>query len=659
MSALLRTYYNPHPEGSPKAREHWINYQNHTALAQYHADAVGGFLERNHQDKVANFQRACREINGTFSSGLHEVTLKLKGLGSEQHRTNELLSFANGNLQLVARNSQRVIDELDSINQRLELIQTQAKITNDLLARIGDLLRIPESQKQRQHHIEMGLKFLHGASRDTDLLSDALREFRAAAKLLETDHFTLYHIGLLHLYAPTLIDLEEAAQNLRKAVKYASIELGLSNDHLETVPSGILTTRLCTQPPASHGKLRHFTAECYRHLAAAEYALANKGRARAAMTKAYGTLSDQGHSSNDGYRLLLAKYLASDGEVDAALGVLKDITLLGSISVRDVANDLDLAAETFSRWDWSSNLRSAFQKVCNSIEKNYCIESAKCVVADPPSDHEEAAIPAIDAGASALAAAKRTADATRAICKEKIGELRKAERELTTNEWSFEILIGVSVISTVLFGIGAGLLYFFLDRIDNYPIEGGPFIYGLNMTIIWIIGSIPILLAFEGWRWSYIEETGKRQARTRVTQLSREVRELEAARDDSINREITAEQTALQAFDKWKAAFATSAGAIADVYPCESRSHDVFEECLRLHRQEFPAFIEQDRHLLTRDAVELFAASKRDQIRAAALVFSRKPEFFKRRIKIGRKGPVAHFDELAIRLQGAGRLDLG
>ncbi len=83
------------------------------------------------------------------------------------------------------------------------MILDEAKTSHLLQENIAELLRIPDSQKQRQHHIEMGLKFLKNALKDEDLYRDALQELLEAEKLMPYDYFVLHRIGMIHLVCPS------------------------------------------------------------------------------------------------------------------------------------------------------------------------------------------------------------------------------------------------------------------------------------------------------------------------------------------------------------------------------------------------------------------------------------------------------------------------
>jgi hypothetical protein len=98
-------------------------------------------------------------------------------------------------------------EALRDMDWRFGLMNEQLSAQNTLLSGIDKLLRIPESQKQRHFHIEYGLKFFKQAKSESEYISDALNHFLEAEKLLQSDSFVLYHIGIIYLYDATQVDL--------------------------------------------------------------------------------------------------------------------------------------------------------------------------------------------------------------------------------------------------------------------------------------------------------------------------------------------------------------------------------------------------------------------------------------------------------------------
>ncbi len=225
------TFWNPYAAGSPETRERWINYLQDASLAKYTADSIGYFVQRTSRDQIAAADAAAREVCGNIQQGvarvgggLLAVADELRVLQGEQQETNRLLQLTHEfhsetNWQLSEANKL-----LRAIDQRNGLVLEEARTASLLLRNIAQVLRIPESQKQRQLHIELGLKFLNNGRFDADLYRDSLREFLAAESLMPSDYFVLQRVGMLYLFAPPVVDLPKAVDYFTRAGKYAVVE---------------------------------------------------------------------------------------------------------------------------------------------------------------------------------------------------------------------------------------------------------------------------------------------------------------------------------------------------------------------------------------------------------------------------------------------------
>jgi len=92
------------------------------------------------------------------------------------------------------------------------------------LQNIAELLRVPNSEKERQHSIELGIKFFVNAKKNKALYEDALEELLKAESLMKQDYFVLHRIGCIFLYVEKFINPEKALDYFLRAAKYASVE---------------------------------------------------------------------------------------------------------------------------------------------------------------------------------------------------------------------------------------------------------------------------------------------------------------------------------------------------------------------------------------------------------------------------------------------------
>jgi formylglycine-generating enzyme required for sulfatase activity/tetratricopeptide (TPR) repeat protein len=317
------TYFNPYPAGSTQAQVHWANYVNNATIAKYQVDAVGSFMQQASREQLQAIDAASSRISGTLATGLASVAW-------EQAVTNRQLGEANASLH--------------RIDQRLSLLVEEQRITSVLQGNIAELLRIPDSQKQRQHHLEMGLKFFKNARKDSDLYHDALTELLAAEALMPGDYFVLHRIGMLYLYAPPLLDLTKAAAYLAKAGKYAAVESDPEAMRLGNVLQKSVGTGFAAQADASANDIGLVAADSYHQAAAAQYALGNFPEAVKLIEKAV-TL-DPGA---DTHRLFKAKYLAAAGQPGPAIEALKTLPTTTAL-VNAAMSDLDLLKGPALAW---------------------------------------------------------------------------------------------------------------------------------------------------------------------------------------------------------------------------------------------------------------------------------------------------------------------
>ena len=321
-SLSTSTFYNPYPTGSAQSLSHWANYVNDATIAKYQVDAVGAFVQQASREQIQAIDAASSRISGTLAVGFAAVTEGIQALGREQAATNRHLAQAN--------------ESLHRIDQRLALLVEEQRIGNVLQENLAQLLRIPDSQKQRQHHLEMGLKFFKNARKDSDLYHDALKELLSAEALLPGDYFVLHRLGMLYLYAPPVLDLTKAADYLAKAGKYAAVESDPEAVRLGNVLQKSIGTRFAAQAEPSAKDISLVAADSYHQAAAAQYALGNFPEAAKLIQKAV-TLDPEA----DTHRLFKAKYLAATGQPDQAIEALKTLPPTTAL-VSAAMSDLDL-----------------------------------------------------------------------------------------------------------------------------------------------------------------------------------------------------------------------------------------------------------------------------------------------------------------------------
>jgi len=341
------TYFNPYAGNADRSREHWLNYLNKATIAKYTADSIGGFIERSSREQLA----ALDQLNetqkvgfGRINDGLVAVADGIEGLSDRQDKSNRLLAYANGYLEEINDGLGEANRWLESMDARLALGLEEQRIGNVLAENIAELLHIPESEKERHRWITMGLKFFKSAGRDPDFYADALKYFHLAEAAMPEDYFVLRQIGMLHLYAAPLLDLEKAADFLTRAGKYAAVESHPDAVRLGHVLAKSVLQRFRDQPDAAAGEIAAFAVESYRHAAVGRYALGNFAEALRLVEKARGL--DAGSSA---LRFLQGKYLAAAGQHELAFAAVSALPT-NDETIAAVSADLDLATSVAPRW---------------------------------------------------------------------------------------------------------------------------------------------------------------------------------------------------------------------------------------------------------------------------------------------------------------------
>ena len=169
--SFLLTYYNPFDKNAPGLVDSYLDYAKDVNLAKYSAGIVSDAIEK-----------------------ASKAELKL------------------------------MEDGFKMLDQRMSMLVYQQISTNLLLEDIKELLRLPDSEKEKLFHIQSGLKFLSKISRNADVIFDAISEFEKALIITPQDWFVNYHLGICHLHYPNALNLEKSKKYFITAIKYASIE---------------------------------------------------------------------------------------------------------------------------------------------------------------------------------------------------------------------------------------------------------------------------------------------------------------------------------------------------------------------------------------------------------------------------------------------------
>lgn len=276
-------YYRPWKEDS-NLLESYLNYVKDTSLIKYGADAIGKYIASASKDQV----NAIKNLDKTVCKGFSILSDQILETNSQ------LIEINNG---------------LQFLNRNVDLQIEQQKLSNLLLENIAELLRIPDIEKERQRHIELGIKFFVNAKMDIDLYDDALEELLEAYELMKQDYFVLHRIGCIYLYVENHLDIEKGKYFLLKAAKYASIE---------SDPNALRLANILqkNENNSSLDKINLLAADSFNKAAFAAYILGESENAVNYQTKA---LKFAPNAQN---KFILSKYLIRNGNLNEAIELL-------------------------------------------------------------------------------------------------------------------------------------------------------------------------------------------------------------------------------------------------------------------------------------------------------------------------------------------------
>jgi tetratricopeptide (TPR) repeat protein len=298
-------YWRPWNENA-NAFTSYLDYARDVSLAKYGADTVGTYVAQASQDHVQSVKDLSRSLGFEFG--------------------------------VVSRKLSAIESSLGFLNRNMEMAVEQQRLSNMLLQNIAELLRVPDSEKERQHSIEAGIKFFINASRDPDLYSDALEMLLKAEALMKQDYFVLHRIGCIYLHAEKFVDPAKALDYFCRAAKYASVESDPKAARLANVLAANRGATSSTIPESSDA-VRVLAADSYEKAAFAAYILGRSDEAKTLQLKAI-DLAPTAHK-----QFTLAKYQVRCGDVTEAVNSLEQALACIPLLIPAVLRDIDLLNE--------------------------------------------------------------------------------------------------------------------------------------------------------------------------------------------------------------------------------------------------------------------------------------------------------------------------
>lgn len=301
--SFVFSYWKPWKEDS-NLFDSYLDYNKDVSLSKYTADTVGAYINQASKEQIL----AMDKLGDTIGIGLNALSNQLNYIAAE-------LLFLNRNVEIQVE---------------------QQKLTNLLLQNISDLLRVPNSEKERQNLIEIGIKFFVNAKQDPDLFDDSLEELLKAEQLMKQDYFVLHRIGMIYLFSEKHINPTKALAYFTRAAKYASVESdpnALRLVNVLTVNESLPNSEVSKKPKS----IQYLAAESFEKAAFSSYIL---GDFETAVN--YQKKSLKYNECSSSY-FFLAKYqarnkqiddcitnlsIAIEGEPKMALAVFKEIDLV-------------------------------------------------------------------------------------------------------------------------------------------------------------------------------------------------------------------------------------------------------------------------------------------------------------------------------------------
>ena len=346
LPSIAFSYWRPWKEGSNQF-ESFLDYTRDVTLAKYQADTVGQYISQASSEQI----QAIGELGDKISLASYEQVQAIEQASYEQ--VSAIENAAHQQVRALGELGQKIEKgffyltyQMSEMNQQLSFLKKnldiqieQQKVTNLLLEDIRELLRVPNSEKERQHSIELGLKFFVNAAKDDDLFADALEELLEAEKLMKQDYFVLHRIGLIYMYSKKHVNPQTALDYFTKAAKYASVESDPKAARLANVLTLFGNSRVNTEIASDINAIELLAAESYEKAAFAAYVLGNFELAVMHQRKA---LKFNNNAEN---KFFLAKYLTRLKQIDLCVQNLnKSIDEKPSIFYA-VFKDLDLVNE--------------------------------------------------------------------------------------------------------------------------------------------------------------------------------------------------------------------------------------------------------------------------------------------------------------------------
>jgi len=312
-------------------------YSNENYISQYRSylqsqdfvNQIDTSIRETGQMNAAIITIQSREVQNTINHSCGKITDAIHSASRAICSTLENgFTDINDNLYGI---KDEIIGLSNLVGHGFSLVVEGQKITHNYLGKIQNLLRIPDSQKQRVYHIEEGMKYFQNAIRespDSDFYTDALEEFKKSEDIEKKDYFSLYHIGLIHLSSTKHLEPSIAESYFRNAARYYLAEALISGTNFS---NSLLN---------SNNEFLLEAAEAYLFAAKACYIQQKFADAASLALEAWKTFPELVKAGFE-----QAKYLAANGDAKLAATVLEKVIRTNRFLSREVSSDSDLISK--------------------------------------------------------------------------------------------------------------------------------------------------------------------------------------------------------------------------------------------------------------------------------------------------------------------------
>lgn len=334
----------------------YSQWTKHMQIQSYVKD-IGGIISKNKQELQATIQSASAEQKGVIQKVCGNLEDGFGLISSHLNDINYELGELRGEISALA----------SMLDWKLSMLIEEQRITNQLLGHIAQLLRIPDSQKQRVYHIEQGLKYFKNAIMEgssSSFYDDAIGSFKEAEKIERKDFITLNRIGQIFLYSEKHMNIPLSEEYFLKSAREAFAEANVGG----TTTSNILSPSGYNTIQSSQDYFKLATAEAYLYASRTCYLQQKLTDAIKYSEKAYVLIPEFIEAGFE-----QAKYLAANNQIEECVKVLETVIKKDRYYSVKTLLDRDLASkhlvlkllETFKE-EAISTAKNQYQK-CQSI----------------------------------------------------------------------------------------------------------------------------------------------------------------------------------------------------------------------------------------------------------------------------------------------------